>query len=534
MRAIQTHSLFSGMYFKSLSFLLILALCLDSAFGAGGLFPKMPQAPAVHLVDVQRDDGQARLSAFALEGMINQSAAESYLISRPLDQDQVRLSNRSMDRLPLPGGANPGLRALFKSYSGRVKKMFLYDPTKDWTFDLALMAAAQQKGIPVTKEIASSLSKEFGWKGEVQDFTSLGHNRIDGFEWALTHLMPGCSRKVIFVVQPHGDIPLFDYAVASKGFTFWLDFKNPEELAEVKRIFATEGYTVGTSLMGYANSGDQANEFANKYGIGYVVSDFYANGSFWSSFPNKTYHQETGHPVQAVPGKVYVSLVWSDGDNIQFDQAGLFKLWSDPNRGTVPVATTMSPALQELNSPLLDWYYAKLTPNDELIAGPSGVQFIYGRDYKDDLYPQWLELNKMWLRDAGFHSAAVWVMPYPCEKYRSYLKTCGLAGVFHNYNHTGLRYDTGVPVVDAGGSHRSDSIEEDVYEALAKQMPRSEAPVFISWSCIVESFNKGPDGGYTKIKRIIERLNKEYPGRFVFLLPRDFFATIKQYYHLPS
>ena len=41
--------------------------------------------------------------------------------------------------------------------------------------------------------------------------------------------------------------------------------------------------------MGYR--GDQVNDIANPYGIGYVVSDLYANGSFWSSFPDKTYTQ---------------------------------------------------------------------------------------------------------------------------------------------------------------------------------------------------------------------------------------------------
>ena len=48
----------------------------------------------------------------------------------------------------------------------------------------------------------------------------------------------------------------------------------------------------------------------------------------------------------------------------------LYASWkNDPARGSVPVATALSPVLQEINSPLLDWYYANQSTDDELIAG---------------------------------------------------------------------------------------------------------------------------------------------------------------------
>lgn len=55
--------------------------------------------------------------------------------------------------------------------------------------------------------------------------------------------------------------------------------------------------------------------------------------------------------VVAEKGKVYVSLLWSDVDNLQFDQNMLYKAWKDPARGSIPVGTALSPALQELNTP---------------------------------------------------------------------------------------------------------------------------------------------------------------------------------------
>lgn len=35
-----------------------------------------------------------------------------------------------------------------------------------------------------------------------------------------------------------------------------------------------------------------------------------------------------------------------------------------------------------------------MTPNDELVAGPSGFQFIYGDKYNENNYEKWLETNQ--------------------------------------------------------------------------------------------------------------------------------------------
>ncbi len=104
-----------------------------------------------------------------------------------------------------------------------------------------------------------------------------------------------------------------------------------------------------------------------------MVSDYYANGSFWCSFPRKAFQQRKGQAVEALPGKIYVSLIWSDGDNVQFDSNQMYNMFKNARyRGKVPVGMTMAASLQELNPVLLEYFYKNLTPNDELVAGPSG------------------------------------------------------------------------------------------------------------------------------------------------------------------
>jgi len=490
-----------------------------STLAASGMFPKMPAATNAYIVDIHEDEMNARMTAWALQGVINQKSAEVYLINNPWDWEPLKECGKPYEELPGLRGADAGLRTLFQKYQAQVNKMFIYDPDKDWTWYLAVMSAAQQQGIPVTKSLQEKLMSEFGWKGGVEDFRDRWSSRTEAYDWALVNLMPHCTKQVVFALSH--DMPLADYVAASKGFVFWLDFDS--ERAGIQKIFRTRGYGAGTSLMGYANTGDEANAVANPFGIGYVVSDYYANGSFWSSFPDKTYTQAAGKAVKAEPGKIYAHIMWSDGDNIQFDQNPLYKFWHDPARGTIPVATELAPALQELNSPLLDWYYSKMTDKDELVAGPTGVQFVFISDYNESLFPEWCRLNRHWCAGAGFHAARIWIAPNPSVKYGAYMTTCGLDGLFGE----GFRLKAGFPPkVDTYGA----SDEQDLYKQIIGVKPDPQKPVFCGFTCIVQGFYQG-DHGYSAIKRVLDRVEAAYPGLYVFLLPKDEFATIRAYYN---
>lgn len=77
--------------------------------------------------------------------------------------------------------------------------------------------------------------------------------------------------------------------------------------------------------------------------------------------------------------------------------------------------------------------------------------------------------------------------------------------------------------------------EDAIFSHLSKAQPDSEKPVFIGIKCNVAGLKKEKDGGgYAEIKKEVDRLNAAYPGRFVFLLPKDLFATIRNYYRSSS
>ena len=404
-----------------------------SASAASGVFLKTPAATNTYVLNWSGDTSDSQATAYALQGLVNSASAEVYINSRPDDMNHLNDCGKPYTVLSQVGGTYSGLLTLFQKYQTNVQTMFIYNPTNDWTFYLALMAGAQSNGIPVTAAVLAALQAQFpGWAGTVADYSNIGTNRQQGYDWALTNLMPNCTRKSLFKLRVF-NANVSDYVVSSKSFVFNLNLSVVTESKECVKISATPGYGPGTSLGGY--SGDSVNAQANPYGIGYNVSDWYSNGSFWSSFPNRTYTQRNGQALAAQNGKVYVSIILSDGDNLQFDQEPLYASWrNDPAPGSVRVGTALSPVLQEINSPLLDWYYANKTANDELIAGPNGFQFTYLNYYDSTLLPQWCALNATWCADAGFHTASVWWGTYPNANYNTYTANCGLECVRHHYN----------------------------------------------------------------------------------------------------
>lgn len=516
---------------KKISWML-LSLALQPVWPAGGLFSKMPEAPKAYVFDSRPDGTDARIAALCLAGMINQTAAEAYVISRDHDLEQLILSKKPYETVPpVAGDSATGLLTLFTKYSSRVQKMILYDPKQDWSFYLAMMAAAQQNGMPVTAALRDTLKKAVpAWNGTVEDYRNRWTGRVPAYDYALQNLMPGCTRKSVFVIKYDRGIPLFDYASASKGFVFWLDFAPGPDSLEVEKILGAGKYAVGASLMGYANVEDHANKVANKYGVGYVASDYYANGSFWASFPNKTFTQAVQPPLAAEKGKVYVSFLWSDGDNVQFDQNGIYSVWKDPARGSIPVGTALNPGLQELNPVLLDYYYSHKTANDELISGPCGFQFIYTVFFNASMYPGWLDLNKKWLADAGFHAGSIWWTTYPTPAYDQYTKSCGLEGLFHNYGQPFTKpvFQNGVALFNEYIKERRDP--DSVYLDLAGVAANPAAPEFRAEKVITPDF--GPTG-YAKLKAVADSLNRKFPNKYVFLLPTAFINTAKAWYGQP-
>jgi hypothetical protein len=514
-----------------------ITLQAESALATGSTFPKMETADTLYVYDIRNDSAEAKLAALTLQGLINQSSAEVYVLTREKNLDQMWLdeSGKSYTPVTLVTGSNPGLRTMYRDYQTLIDKLIVWEGSKDWTFNIALMKGALEAGLPVTDSIRSSLISEFGSQ-TVEDIRSNWNGRVDAYEWAVDHLMPSLDKRILFsaglrlpdwVGYPWN---IFDYAVASKSFTFYLDPRNPDEYDVLLHIIQEGGYPPGTSVLGYAPNSDDLNAYTNPLGVGYVVSDFYSNGSVWSSFENKTYTQPAGAAVEAEPGKVYVSITASDGDNLQYAQQ-LIDYFQDPAMGDVPVGITIAPVLRELGSPILDYLYAEKGNNIELVAGPSGYQFIYPDHYSSSGYEAWLDNNKQWLTDTGIHTANVWRMPINSVYHKQMVDSLagsGVTGILRGDDIQPINAYHGIYTISQGNMLMNDG---DIYNILSNISADASQPVFHNLYPILAYYGVDANGEavfFERLKEEIDRLQQDFPGKYVFLKPQDIVATIDQ------
>ena len=509
-----------------------------------GLFFKNENVPLeqISVVDVRGDDSYGKITAAVAQGVLNQERAEVYLVYEDHHKTQFEDvygkegETWTLLRDDYPVSKYAGLATLAEKYKGRFRKMVLWDPEKEWTWCMAQMICAQQQGIPVTQEIRDFFQNELQWDIPCEDISGKWVTKLEAYQWAIDNLAEGCHKTLSFSAGLRSDYlsnpwKIYDYAAASRGFVFFLQNSVPEECSMIQKICEKMGYRPGSSTMGYGaeQDGDGLNKATNPYNVGFMVSDYYANGSFWCSFPNKAFQQRRGKAVEAKPGKIYVSFLWSDGDNVQFDANQMYNMFKNAKgRGEVPVGMTMAAALQELNPVLLEFFYKNLTPNDELVAGPSGFQFIYGDSYNADTYGQWLEMNHDWMETAGFHTGCLWNTTDK-ERFGRYMQTCGLQGVFDGFENNKERYETGADgegiVCIIQGAHCS--VEGDVYKDLSGVKPDGKRPVFRNVYLIAANY--GGTDGYQRLIRELQRLESYLPDTYEYLLPMDLCATLKEY-----
>jgi len=101
--------------------------------------------------------------------------------------------------------------------------------------------------------------------------------------------------------------------------------------------------------------------------------------------------------------KIYLTFTFSDGDNLQYDQHRLRTIWDDPNRGKVPLNWSISPFLIDAAPVMLHYYQSTQTPNDLLVAGPSGAGYTYPGDWPSAALSAFTKRTSQYMTRAGLN-----------------------------------------------------------------------------------------------------------------------------------
>ena len=186
-------------------------------------------------------------------------------------------------------------------------------------------------------------------------------------------------------------------------------------------------------------------------------------GGGWDGWRGRLRRPRPSIRLSTIPGidsiapKVYISFTISDGDNLQFNQHRMYRLWQDTARGTIPLGWTIAPTLIEAAPTLAAYYRKTATQNDELIAGPSGAAYMWPSYWPVDRLSVYLQRTGALMQRMDLHSIEVLdgllsrLFPFRAwqEQYAESLSPFGVRCILtgDSYRRGGWRVVSGVPVI---------------------------------------------------------------------------------------
>jgi hypothetical protein len=235
--------------------------------------------------------------------------------------------------------------------------------------------------------------------------------RLEAYQWLKDNHWNDLTHRTLFSVSTGISLHMIDYVMALKGYLHYLDPRDDGERALYESLLAD--LPVNAPVMGWWHEPESGGEqvhvrYLAEAGHPALGFDYVANASVFSG-ASRTINIQASPPKPPLENKIYVTLIISDGDNLQAVQHAIRNQWDDPMRGQVPIGWTMAPTVVDVAPNILNWYWENATDNDNLIAGPSGLGYTYPNHWPSDAaLTVFAQLTACYLEQAGMNIITVW------------------------------------------------------------------------------------------------------------------------------
>jgi len=305
---------------------------------------------------------------------------------------------------------------LVKKYRSEVKGAVLYSTEKSRHYtNLATTVSGIMDAVAVTPAEMKKLKAEGIELKVLADLTELPYTEtVDIYSYLFNTYWKDCTRRTLISLNPdvYGD--LRDMAVACNAAVVWLDPREADERAVLEPFLADliPGQTV---MLGWWHEERAGIGIGSKYGISTIPADYFNNGTVYGGYEHKVTPAVIPQR-KPLENKVYIALFLSDGDNIQYCEHTLVRLWNNDKRGTFPINWTLSPSLVDTAPCMLNYFYSTSTANDCLVSGPSGMGYAMFYDGLNHLYysdkgeviEPYSKLSNTYFTRAGIKVVTIW------------------------------------------------------------------------------------------------------------------------------
>jgi hypothetical protein len=394
-------------------------------------------------IDVQSLTRDEQLTFSALEGQVNRQRPRIALLNRRSEEGRDTWLRTSTVDLQIREPFDEGNKyELIAKYAGEISGVVMYDSERNSHLrNVACTAAGLKKALPVTREVYALLGKHGIQLPVLVDLTSLELSTAsDAYEYLYKTYWPDCEKRFIVSARPEGRGGDFhhtrDLAAACGAAVLWLDCREAGQ-RELFGRFLADMPAGNAVVLGWYTSERSGVTAATQFGIGTMAADHFVNATVLAGGPHDIrVPQPPERP--ALEPKLYATIFMSDGDNIQYTQHAMRRIWdrSADVRGQMPLNWTIAPGLVDVAPGILNYYYTTATPNDCFVCGPSGMGYVMpvntlnepgaplGSALDDETrMDAFAQLTSRYLERAGLRVVTIWDNATPMQR-RSIERNC--------------------------------------------------------------------------------------------------------------
>lgn len=359
----------------------------------------------VDWVAVQQNNSSAEMYLFAsLKGIVNRTRPRIF----SYEGDAFAEGQYTwLQSLGLSWTEYPNKWDLITKYRSEISGLIVYDPAQIHTVNLATVLAKDRKALIASPALLSRLTAAPYNIPVVLDLRGQFNSKLQVYQTLYNTYWPNLDHRLLIGLNPDAHkAALREYATALGIATIWLD---PNIAAESQLLNSfLSSMPAGANYMGWWPEEGPGVERGSIYGISTIASDWATNLTVHSG-TSRTVNVKPIPPKPALQNKIYVAFILSDGDNLQYVEHLMRKLWSNPDRGSVPIGWTLSPAMLDAMPAALNYYYQSSTNNDNLISGPSGYGYTYPNSWPNqNLLNQFVTKTQDYNQRAGFRVITIW------------------------------------------------------------------------------------------------------------------------------
>jgi alpha-tubulin suppressor-like RCC1 family protein len=369
---------------------------------AGQLLPAFsPPVPVLDCIDVS-SASSAEIDLFAsLEGLVNRTQPQIICVSSANGEGAYTWLILHNQAYVITNGYSALLQ-----FRTNVTGLVVTDPNLADTLNLATTMAGVNNELICNPSLLATLTNAPYSLPIVDDLRGRFADKYAVYGWLYTNYWPQCTHRVIAGLETNLDGNLRDYLVAVKSATVWLDPGTARDAALLGQFLG--GMTAGNGVyIGWWPSEGNGLTWIASYGIPVLASDYYGNGSYFSAGP-RTINVPPIPPPPPLQNKVYVALILSDGDNVQYMQHVMKMDWDGGARGSVPIGWTTSALAADLDPVMLNYYWSTATTNDCLISGPCGAGYAHLELWNSANLASLATTADAYLQRSGLRVITVW------------------------------------------------------------------------------------------------------------------------------